>query len=96
MYITKYAKGTVPIGDFIRFDKGAEAYYEVVGGNPSKTMNLLQSHVSQYGAKTAMRKLILVDYKNNIALPMIHVTLIEPARSKQARGVKPKQKTPPV
>lgn len=94
MYQTKYAKGAVPIGDFIRQDEGSEAFYECIGGNASKSMTFLQSHVNSAKCKTKMQKLLLVDNKNLTVVPVIKVTIIAPALPKQKSGVKLGTKRP--
>ena len=88
MYQTKYARGVIPIGDFIRYDKGAETFYESIGGSASKTMNFLQSHVSQFGCKTKMQKMLLIDEKALTVTPIIKITILQPAPPKQQGGVK--------
>lgn len=88
MYRSKYAKGAIPIGDFIRYDKGAETFYECIGGNASKTMMFLQTHVNRVKCKTKMQKLLLVDSKGLTVTPIIRVTVVLPAPPIQKRGAK--------
>ena len=88
MYTSKYAKGTVPIGDFMRYEKGAETFYECLGGNASRTMTFIQSHVSRAKCKTKMQKMLLIDSKSLITVPIIKVTILVPAEARRKCGVK--------
>ena len=88
MYLSKHAKGAIPIGDFIRYDAGAETFYECIGNDASKTMGFLQSHVNRVNCKTKMQKLLLIDDRALTVIPVVKVTIITPAPPKQKSGVK--------
>lgn len=92
MYQGKYVRGVIPIGDFIRYDKGEETYYEVIGDSASRAMTSIQAHVSRVKAVTKMQKFLLVDVNTQTLSMVIKVTIVKPAPPKLPCGVKSRKK----
>ncbi len=90
MYIVKYGKGVLPLGDLIRMEAGTEIIYEVPHGDGLKFEVFAQSYCTRTNAKINQTKLFAHDHLGN-SYHLIKITVIKPAGKLKLRG-RPKKK----
>ena len=88
MFKTKHYQGIVPFGDFLRMESGDVIYYEVTGGDISRAMNAMNSHMNQGDGKAILKALHMVDIKEGTLTPFIRAELIRPAAPREKVGAK--------
>jgi len=85
MFITKYGKGVLPLGDLVRMDEGTTIIYEVSKGDGLKFEVLAQSYATRTNAVIKQTKLYAHDYAGN-SFHLVKITVVKQGTKLKQRG----------